>query len=258
MDLFSPGTAAGVVLFSARVGGLLLIAPMFASRHIPMMVKTGLLVVLTWVLAPVAMQSVQATPVLTPAAILSETMIGFAIGFGAAIFIAAAEAMGDLLGLQMGLSGAAALDPISFASVPVLGTLANLFALTLILALDGHLLMLDALAASTRILPLGGSIDVEAGAAAMVGLGTTLFALGFRFAAPVIATVILGNLALGLLSRAAPQLQVIAVAFPLQIGIGLLTLSATVPLVATYFLNWGDAYESVLMHLFGAFQAGGR
>jgi flagellar biosynthesis protein FliR len=252
MDLFAPGTAAGVVLFSTRVGGLLLIAPVFSSKAVPMMLRTAFLVVLTWLLAPMAVQAAPAVPALTPAALLSEALVGFTIGMGAALFVAAAEAMGDVLGMQMGLSGAASLDPISFASVPVLSKFANLFALTLILALDGHLLMLDALAESARTLPMGTAIDAPAGAAALVAAASIVFALGFQFAAPVVATVIIANLALGILTRAAPQLQVLSVAFPLQIGVGLLTLTATVPLMGTFFLGWDAAYGAMLARLFGS------
>lgn len=252
MDLFAPGTAAGVVLFSTRVGGLLLIAPVFSSRTVPMMVRTAFLVVLTWVMAPVAVRAAGGVPALTPTALMTEALIGFTIGMGAALFVAAAEAMGDVLGLQMGLSGAASLDPISFASAPVLSKFTNLFALTLILALDGHLLMLDALAESARTLPLGSTVDAAAGAAALVASAALVFALGFQFAAPVVATVIIANLALGILTRAAPQLQVLSVAFPLQIGVGLLTLAASVPLVATFFLGWDAAYGALLARLFGS------
>jgi flagellar biosynthesis protein FliR len=256
MDVFAPGTAAGVVLFGARVGGLLLIAPMFSSKNVPVMLRTALLVVLTAVLAPVALRSVEVAPALTPAAFLSETMVGFTIGIGAALFLAGAEAMGDLLGMQMGLSGAASLDPISFASTPVLSQLANLFALILMLSLDLHLIMLDALLASTQWVPLGAPVDVAAGAATIFASASMVFALGFQFAAPVVATVIVANLSLGLLTRAAPQLQVLAVAFPLQIGVGLLALASAVPLVATFFLGWAAAYDALLAEFFGALTGG--
>src|SRR5690606_3240577 len=151
---------------------------------------------------------------------------------GAAVLVAGAEAAGELLSISIGLSGAAALDPISHASVPILGQFANLFAVTLLLSVDGHIGMLDALAASLRFLPVGASMDAAAGTAAMVSLGSQLFWLGLRFAAPVIVVVTLANLSLGVLSRAAPQMNILAVAFPIQIGLGLFALVASLPLVA--------------------------
>jgi flagellar biosynthesis protein FliR len=162
------------------------------------------------------------------------------------------------MAVQMGLSGAASLDPLTQHSVPVLGQFASLFAVTLLLAMDGHLVMIDSMAASLSFLPPGAPIDVEAGLRTLVGLGSTLFLLGLRFAAPVIAVVLIANAALAVLGRAAPQLNILAVAFPVQIGVGLLALSASVPLFATFFAGWTGEYDSIVVRLLSAMQPGGR
>jgi len=257
VDLFAPGAAATALLTGARLGGMLLIAPVFSARTVPMSIRTALLVVLTIVLQPVAFAHVGGvTPQLTPTTLLAETLIGFAIGIGAAIFVGAAEAAGDLLAVQMGLSGASALDPLTSHSVPVLGQFCNLFAVALMLAVDAHLLIIDSVAASLRYLPVGGTIDISAGLGAMVGLGSTLFMLGMRFAAPVIATVLIANVALAVLGRAAPQLNILSVAFPLQIGVGLFAFAASIPLIATYFGGWAGEYDAVLTRLLGAMHGG--
>src|SRR5574338_608877 len=106
-DLFAPGSAQVLALFGARVSGLVLVAPVFSARTVPVMVRTALVVVLTVLLQPVAMSHLTMPPALTPAAFLSETLVGFAIGMGAAIIVGAAEAAGELLAVQIGLSGAA-------------------------------------------------------------------------------------------------------------------------------------------------------
>jgi flagellar biosynthesis protein FliR len=258
VDLFADGSAATALLTAARVGGLILIAPMFAARTVPMAIRTAMLVVLTIVLQPVAFaDSAGVAPVLTPVTLLSETLIGFAIGLGAALFVGAAEAAGDLLAVQMGLSGAASLDPLTAVSVPVLGQFCHLFALTLMLAMDAHLLMIDSVAASFRYIPVGSPVDASAGLRAMAGLGSTLFVLGLRFAGPVIVTVLIANVALAVLGRAAPQLQIISVAFPLQIGVGLLALTASLPLIATFFGAWPAEYDALITRLLGALRGGG-
>lgn len=258
MDLLAPASVGAVVLFAARVSGLVMVAPVFSAKSLPMMLRATLIVLLTWLLAPVALKSAQGAVPLTPAVLLSETLVGFAIGFGVALLVGAAEVMGDLLSVQIGLSGAAVLDPLTNQQVPVLGQFSNLFALALLLAMDAHLVMLDALAASTRVLPVGGATDMPAGAAALVGLGGSLFVLGLRFAAPIIAVVLLANAALAIMGRAAPQLNVLAVAFPVQIGLGLLALFAALPLIATYFINWEPSYDAALTRVFSAFAGGGR
>ncbi|HEX7243328.1 MAG TPA: flagellar biosynthetic protein FliR, partial [Longimicrobiaceae bacterium] len=200
-----------------------------------------------------------AEPAVTAAGLLGETLIGFAIGLGAAAVVGAAEVAGELMTTQVGLSGAALLDPLSNQSVPVLGQLMQLFAVALLLAFDAHLAMIDAVAASLRYIPVGSPVDFRGGMGAMVSLGSTLFSLGLRFAAPVLAAVLIANVALAVLSRVAPSLNVLSVAFPIQIGLGLFTLAAALPLVAAWFTGWGAAYEGTLDHLLGALRgAGGR
>ena len=257
MDLFNPLTAPVLGLLGFRLGGLVLVGPMFSSRSVPMMVKAGLIVVLTATIFPVAIGTAVEGVRITPAIALTETLIGFSIGMGAAIIVGAAEAMGDLMAVQIGLSGAAALDPLTSHSVPVLGTFASLFALTLLLSLDAHLVMIDAVAQSLEMMPIGAPLNLEAGVAAMVGWGTELFLLGVRFAAPVIATVLLANVALAVMGRAAPQLNVLAVAFPIQIGLGLLVFAASIPLIGTFFSGWTAFYDAMIREAFEAFGSTG-
>ena len=175
-------SADALVLFALRVGGLVLVAPVFSSKVVPMTLRSGLIVLFTWLLAPVVIAK-DSTAVLTPTTAMTETLIGFALGVGAAVFVGAAEAMGELLSLTIGLSGAATLDPMTFASVPVLGQFANLMVVALLLASNAHHLMLQALAASVQAIPVGGAVQMQAGLAGMIGLGSTLFLLGLRFAA---------------------------------------------------------------------------
>lgn len=257
MDVFSPGAAATLVHVGMRVGGLLLIAPIFSAKAVPMRLRTALLLLLTMVLQPAAMGSAGSAVTISPASLLSETLIGFAIGLAAALFVGAAEAAGDYLSIQIGLSGAAVMDPTTGMHMPVLGQLMNLFTVVMLLSLDAHLLMLDAVAASFTILPVGASLDVSGGLASLVGLGGWLFTLGFRFAAPVLIAVLLVNTALAVLTRVAPQLNVLSVAFPIQIGIGLLALASAIPLMATLFGTWSTEYDGALTRVLGAFARGG-
>lgn len=256
-DLATPATAATLFLFSMRIGGLLLIAPVFSSRTVPAAVKVALLAVLSWVMFPLVLTAGAPVARITFAGAMSEALVGMAIGLGAAVFVGAMEAMGDLLAVQIGLSGAATLDPLTHNSVPVLGQFANLFGIALLLSVNAHLLMLEAVAGSLRMIPVGAPLSIDGGLAAMAGTGSTLFLLGVRFAAPVVATVLLGNVALAVLARAAPQVQILAVAFPMQIGLGLLALVAAIPIIGAYFTTWSVAYEGMLQTLLGALAGGG-
>ena len=259
VDLFAPGVPQALVLLALRVGGMLLVAPVFSAKTVPMKVRTGLLLVLTLLLAAPAVSAARGgLPGLqvTPGAFLAESLVGFAVGFGAAVLVGAAETAGELMSTSVGLSGASHLDPMSGQSNTVLAQFAQLFAVTVLLSVGGHLVMLDALAESVRAVPLGaagaGGVDVQAGLAALVGAGAALFALGLKFAAPVVAAAMIGNVALAVLTRVAPALNVFTVAFPLQIGLGLTAAVAALAYLATWLAGWPVHLGGVLGPVFAA------
>jgi flagellar biosynthesis protein FliR len=251
-DVFAPGAVSTLVLFGARVGGLVLVAPVFSARPVPMAIKTGLVVMLAVLMVPVAQGQLSAAPTVNPATLLGETMVGLAIGIGAALLIGAAETAGELLAIQIGLSGSAIVDPMSQQQSTSLGQLMHLFAIVLMLTLNGHLVMLDALAVSARRIPVGSVPSIAEGLQGLVSLGGTLFALGLQFAAPVIAVVLVANVALAVLGRAAPQLNILQLAFPIQIIVGLGTLLATLPFISAWFLGWEASYDALLTRSMGA------
>jgi flagellar biosynthetic protein FliR len=255
LDLFAPGSPQTLVLVAARVGGLVLVAPVFSTKNVPAQVKTGLIVLLTALLQPLALSQTVGIPQITPETFVGETLVGFGLGLGAALLVGSAGLAGDLMGMQIGLSGAAILDPISNSSENVLGTFGNLFAITLLLAVDAHLVMIDAVAKSFHVIPVGSGLHA-AGLLAMVRTGSVLFGLGLQFAAPVIAAVLVANTALAILTRAAPQLNVLSVAFPIQIGIGLIALSASIPFIGAFYHGWSGVYNDAVDHVLSALVRG--
>jgi flagellar biosynthesis protein FliR len=255
-DLFAPGSPQTLVLLGMRVGGLVLAAPVFSAKTIPNSIKTAIIVLLTALLQPLAFSQTTSIPQLTPETFVGEMLVGLALGLGAAFLIGAATVAGDLMGMQIGLSGAAVLDPTNNSSENALGTFGTLFATTLMLAVDAHLVMIDAVAKSVHVIPIGSGLHA-AGLYAMVRSASVLFALGLQFAAPVIASVLVANTALAVLSRAAPQLNILSVAFPVQIGVGLFALSASIPFVGAFYHGWSGVYNNTLDQVFRAFTRGG-
>ncbi len=242
LEILASVEIVSVALLATRVTALVWSAPIFSSKALPMHLKAAITVLLVIVLRPTVVMSAPEVLTLTIGAVLSELLVGLALGLGAAVFVAAAEAAGDMLAVQMGLSGANVVDPMSRTQLPILGQFLGIFAVTLILATGGHLIMLKALSGSFGAIPVGSVVNFAEGMSGTMRLGGHLLWLGLQFAAPVVAAMMVGNVALGIMARSVPQLNVLMVAFPVQIGIGLFVLAATVPIIATAFTNWGDQY----------------
>ncbi len=230
------GAAAILVLF--RLGGLFLIAPLFASRLLPMQVRGGLALLLTVVVTPLALAVPGSGVTLNFTTLTTEMFVGFGMGFGAAVLVGAADMAGDILATQTGLSGASVLDPFTGQGSAALGQLLGFTVVILLIVTEGHLVMIESVAGSYEWIPLGSRPDLMAGSISLVRGASRLFSTGLQFAAPVVGTVTVGYVALGVLAKTAPQLNVLAVSFPLQIALGLLVLGAALPLLTTHFAAW--------------------
>lgn len=257
LDFFAPGAGDALVLTGTRVTGLMLVAPSLSSAIVPHRMRAAIVVALTVLLAPVAL-SAQRLPHLSAMAFASELLIGFSIGFGASVLVGAAEQAGDAMAVQTGLSGIAILDPMAAEPLPVIGSFLRLFAITLLLTLNLHTVMIATLAESLRAVPLGSAIGLANGIRELLSLGTTMFALGVRFAAPVIAVILIVNVSLAVMGRAAPQLNVLTVAFPMQIAAGLFALAAALPAMAVFFGGWDSVYHGMVSRAVGGFTFTGR
>ncbi len=256
-DFFAPGAAAAFVLTALRVGGLVLVAPAWSAKSVPMKLRTAVLVIFAVILLPAASASAN-LPLLriTPAAFLTESVIGMVIGLAAATIVAGAEFAGELITTSSGLSGAAIFNPMDNSQSSLLTSFMQLMATVLLVIGGGHLLMLRAVAESFQAMPLGADVNIGAGMGAFVPTAKVIFVTGLQFSAPVIAAVFVTNLALAILGRAAPQLQVMSLAFPLQIGVGLLTFAGSIALVAHVVIDWTPGFAATLDTFTRATRAG--
>lgn len=218
----------------ARILGLIATAPVLGNQSVPARVKIGLALFLTLVVAP----TLPPFPEVSPASgtglliLAQQTLIGLAMGFAMRIVFAAVEAAGEIAGLQMGLGFATFYDPQSAAQTPVIGSFLGLVMVLLFLALDGHLLMISALVESFTVLPIGAEPLAAASFSMSAQWGGQIFTVGLLLALPLVAALLLTNLALGVLSRTAPQLNIFAVGFPITLAIGFLALALTLPHLA--------------------------
>jgi len=225
----TPLVRFGLVL--VRTGVLVAFTPIFGSLFAPSMVKIGLAVTLAVVLAPVVALPGALTVTSLAIVVTREVAIGLALAMSVSLVVAVAELAGYLTGFQLGYSYASIIDPQTGVQNNTIATLYSSLALYVFFALDGHHVVIRALAASYRALPIGlGHIgpSLVPTVTQMLGL---IFTEGVRLAAPVIVVLLVLELAIGLLTRAAPALNIFIIGYPLQLFVGLLTLAAVVRIV---------------------------
>ncbi|CAJ49312.1 flagellar biosynthetic protein, partial [Bordetella avium 197N] len=214
-----------------RILALVGSAPLFSESTIPVKVKIGLAFMLAAAIAP----GLPPMPSVSPSSyeglllLAQQVLIGVALGFTMRVVFSAVQTAGEYIGLQMGLSFASFFDPGTGANTAVLSRFMNILAMLIFLALDGHLLMLAALVRSFDILPLTPAVLDRNGLGVLVQWGGTVFISGLLLALPLVCALLTINLAMGILNRAAPQLTVFAVGFPIMLTIGLLVLSVVLP-----------------------------
>lgn len=233
MISFTDGELVGLMLSILlplfRLLGLFTSAPVLSQRSTPARVRVGLALAIALVVLPaIEVPTPKADATLLPA-IVHEIVVGLLLGFMARVVFTAFEIAGETIGLQMGLSFAGFFDPQSGASNPV-SRMLNLIALTGFVSLDGHLLLISTIVASFDVIPVGGDWQwLRTDVVAETGLA--MFELGLNIALPFILLILLLNLALGIMSRVAPQFSIFSVGFPVTIGAGLLLMLFAVPLL---------------------------
>jgi len=229
----------------ARVLAVLAAAPVLGQARIPMRVRIGLGVGLVIVLVP----TLPAPPPVAPGSaagmliLASQIVIGLAIGLVLRLVFSAVEMAGDLVGTQMGLGFAMFYDPGNVQHTPILGQFMGLLATLTFLSINGHLLVIAALAQSFQTLPIAATPLGASLFEVLARHGAIVFVAGLQLALPLIVTMLVVNLALGVLTRAAPQLNVFAVGFPLTLALGFAALMFTLP----YF---GPLFERTLDQAF--------
>lgn len=209
----------------ARILALLVAAPPFNNPALPMRVSLLLGLAIAAAIAPV----LPAMPVIEPASglgllILAQQMIiGFAMGFTLRLVFSAVDMAGNLISNQMGLGFATAYDPQSASQTVVVSEFLGMLALLVFMAIDGHLMVIATLTRSFTVLPIGGAI-ANGSWSNIANAGGVIFSSGILLALPVVVTLMITNTALGVLMRVAPQLNLMAIGFPITIILGFAAL----------------------------------
>ena len=222
-----------------RMTGLFVSAPLFSGREVPREVKLGLGILVTFLilpLVPVREGDLPRNLGSAAACAAAELAAGLTLGFLASMLFSAFQLAGQHIGQQMGIALADVIDPFSENEVPIIGQFQNGLALLLYVAAGGHRLLVGAAAESFRTVPLGGFRVTPALVDQLVSASGRILELSFQIAAPVLAALFLSTVALGFVARAVPQMNILMLSFPLQIGLGLGVLIWTLPTAVRFVL----------------------
>lgn len=219
-----------------RIGGLIMTAPVFGSRPIPVRIRLGLVLAISFVVVPLNTTNLPTVDALSPTGVLiviQQVLLGVMMGFAFQLVISAVITGGQVIALQMGLGFSLMVDPQNGTQAPVLSQLYVLMVLLVFLGLDGHLVMIEILADSFRYMPISDQGVVPDNIWQLLTWGSMIFSGAVGLALPAIASLLVVNVSFGIMTRAAPQLNIFAIGFPITMLLGfavvLLTLPSVVP-----------------------------
>ncbi len=221
------------LLISFRAAGLFIAAPVIGHQTIPVRIKAAFAILLAMVLIPVAGQ--QTLPQIDSIWLLAglavkEMMVGFIIGFFFALLFIGVRIGGNIIGYQIGLIIASLLDPETNSNESMVGEFMYILATLIFLAIDGHHYIISAFADSYKAVPVGVfNVNGPTGEL-IIRYTAVVFTIAFKLGAPVIITLFLTTVALGVVARTAPQMNIFIVGIPIKIGIGFLVMATSLPI----------------------------
>lgn len=243
-----------LLVILVRISGILASMPVLGSKTIPVRVKTGFVLVLGLALFPIVRIPVlPQDPLLLGAGLTSEFLVGLVLGLGIRAVFAGIELAGELMGQQMGLGMVHLLDPLASQQVPLISHFQTVLASLVFVSLNAHFMVVRAVANSFDLIaPFGASLSASL-AEDVVRILQGLFVIALKLAAPVMTTILLINLAMGVLGRTVPQMNVFILSHPLTIAAGLLVMGASLPfsigLYETEFIRLEETIDGLMRML---------
>ncbi|ANE47551.1 flagellar biosynthesis protein FliR [Paenibacillus swuensis] len=251
------------LLIFCRITSFFVVAPLFSMQNVPNQLKIGLSFYVSLLILMTFKDSVTvATDGTFVLSILREILAGLLLGFIAYLFFTIVQVAGSFIDLQMGFGIANVIDPMTGAQSPILGNFKFMISVLVFLSVNGHLYLLDAIMRSYEWVPLsnplfqqmyGGHITDF-----LVRTFSETFKIAFQMSAPIVVAMFLTDLALGLLARTVPQLNIFVVGVPLKIIVGFLVMLLLIPgfigLFEQIFNSMMEALHA-LMQLMGRQQA---
>lgn len=232
----SPQFTYAFFLILIRTSAMLVSAPLLSNKGIPAWTKIGFALIFSLVLVPLQEGRLPQPPEnfgTLAAAVLAETLFGLAMGLAMQLVFVSLHMGSQLLGVQMGFGLGAVYDPVTGAHSGALDQFYSILASLVFFTVNGHHVVIQALAETIYAVPLGTWNPLTLTSAGIAALVTGLLVTAVRIAMPVLAALFLTDIGMGFVARTVPQANVLIVGMPLKIGVGLLVLLAALPVTAT-------------------------
>lgn len=248
LDFLTFGTEKLEIFFLVifRAAGLFIAAPVIGNKSIPPMIKIGLTIILAVILVPIAAQSElpQITSIWMMAGLaVKELMVGFIIGLFFALLFIGIRMSGNIIGFQIGLIIASVLDPETNSQVSLVSEMWYILGILIFVVINGHHAIVSAFADSYRLLPVGLLEMTSPTGEDLIRYTAHAFVIAIKIAAPVMISLFLTTVVLGVVARTVPQMNIFIVGIPIKIGVGFLIMAATLPIfrfIVTKFVHYLD------------------
>lgn len=247
----------GVLVFLLllfRFSAMMVTAPIFSNVQVPVRFRIGLAMLTALVLLPLELARTRLSiedPGALFMAILGETAMGLILGFVTMLIIHAIQFAGYMIGLQMGFGMDQVYDPNSGGQLTSLSLFLTAIATVSFLLIDGHHWLLLALGKSLDIVPLGKFAMTPHVMEQMMNAYDGMLTIVFTLLLPILGILLLAEMALAIMNRVMPQMNVFVAGFPVKIGLGVLSLFLGLPLMSNYFDDLFARWIRQAMHFFG-------
>jgi flagellar biosynthesis protein FliR len=254
MNLQLPeASLVALLLASVRAAAWLVIVPPFNTRSVPATVKALLSVAIA---LPVALDLAAQAPAAAGGALAVATaenvLVGSALGFVTSLFFAAVQAAGSIIDMFAGFSIATAFDPFTMSGNTVFGRFYNIVATALLFATDGYAMIMRGFANSYRSVPLQGTVSLETLSRLVSDGAGQMFLAALQIAGPLVAVLFCTDVALGLLTRVAPALNIFSLSFPLKLVVTFTVAGVSLTLLPVAFNGLIDRAVEAVLKLSGA------
>ena len=237
-------------LIFLRVGAIIVLAPVFGSRNIPLQLKAGFSLVLSLMLVPVVSPVSMSHLTMAEFVMLvgKEILVGIFFGLVTMLVFVGIQIAGRIMGMQIGFGIVNVIDPQSQTQVSIIGQFKYIIAILLLLSFHGHHLIIQGMVESFRLFPVDVVVFPHVDSGKFIELTSTMFSIAIRLGAPVFVIMFMVSVALGLLARTVPQMNIFIVGFPIKIGVGLLALTYSLPMFAVVFRKlWDEMITDLLV-----------